>query len=191
MPFSHAFLLQLGLCLARCFRSDRLFTRNPQRWKYEIIEKKSLVSLIKCYILLKEYLKLVGIKWYAIWISWWIRNIFIFLILSVTVTILSRIVLRPTNNSPLFAEKAVLMSTDPLILLLLLLTYSVQVCSFIILFSQFFKKRNYIILIYIYTNKNLIKYIYRNLSLWCQSINVDIMGCDKYQFLQLFAIIGA
>ena len=97
---------------------------------------------------------MVGIKWYAIWVSWWIRNIFIFLILSATITILSKIVLHPNVTNPRLADKAVLVSTDPIIILMLLLTYSVQVCSFIILFSQFFKKRNKLLEIRNLTLKN-------------------------------------
>jgi hypothetical protein len=90
---------------------------------------------------LKEYLKLIGIKYYAMWFTWWIRSIFIYLIISFYVTIITRI-LFPANTSknPFIKDKSVFMNTNAFIFLLFLLAYSVQVATFTILVSQLFSK---------------------------------------------------
>nr|UOU03314.1 ATP-binding cassette subfamily A3-like 1 [Brachionus rubens] len=87
---------------------------------------------------MKEYLKLVGIKWYAIYISWWIRNIIICSILSIVITITCKVFLTPNSNNPLLAPRAVFTNTNSIIVLIVLLVYSVQVVSFTLLLSQFF-----------------------------------------------------
>ncbi|CAF0854082.1 unnamed protein product [Brachionus calyciflorus] len=87
---------------------------------------------------MKEYLKLVGVKWYAIYVSWWIRNIIIYSILSLIISIICKIYLSPNSNNPLLASRAIFTNTNFIIIFSILLVYSVQVVSFTLLLSQFF-----------------------------------------------------
>nr|APD26547.1 ATP-binding cassette transporter subfamily A member 3-like X1 protein [Brachionus koreanus] len=89
---------------------------------------------------MKEYLKLVGIKWYAIYASWFIRNISIYLILSIVISIICKIYLGPNSDNQLVTSRAIFTHTNFTIILIVLLVYSVQVVSFTLLLSQFFSK---------------------------------------------------
>nr|QUF59429.1 ATP-binding cassette transporter Abca3-like1 [Brachionus angularis] len=87
---------------------------------------------------MKEYLKLVGIRWYTIYISWWIRNVIIFFILSVVISIVCKIYLSPNSSNPLLLSRAVLTNTNFLVIFVFLLIYSIQSVSFTLLVSQLF-----------------------------------------------------
>jgi hypothetical protein len=90
---------------------------------------------------LKEYLKLIGIKYYAMWFTWWIRSIIVYMMISIYLTIISRIFF-PANTSknPFITEKSIFINTNAFIFLLFLSAYSIQVATFTILISQFFSK---------------------------------------------------
>ena len=89
-------------------------------------------------------MKLVGIKWYAIWFTLWLRSLVVFIPLSLVIASFSTIVLQPnSSNNFLFAEKALLKNTNFFLFLIFLLTYSLQVSTFILFISQFFSKSNY------------------------------------------------
>ena len=61
------------------------------------------------FILCKEYLKLLGIKWYMIWITWFIRIFSPYIVLSVLFTILTQIRLYNSKDSSI--NKATFMQT--------------------------------------------------------------------------------
>lgn len=95
---------------------------------------------------LKEYLKLIGIKYYAMWFTWWIRSIVVYLIISIYVTVITRILFAAnTSKNPFITEKSVFMNTNAFIFFLFLLTYSIQVATFTILISQLFSKSMFLL----------------------------------------------
>ena len=57
----------------------------------------------------KEYLKLIGIKWYMIWITWFIRIFIPYFVLSVLFTVLTQI--RLYNSKDSSTNKATFMQT--------------------------------------------------------------------------------
>ena len=77
------------------------------------------------------------------WFTWWLRSLVIFVPLSLMITIFTKITLSPNSaNTFMFADKAVLKHTDFFMFFAFLLTYSVQVSTFILFISQFFAKSN-------------------------------------------------
>ena len=84
---------------------------------------------------------MIGIRWYVIWFTWWIRSLVIFLLLSLVIASFVKIVLQPnSSNNFLFADKAILKNTDFFMFLAFLLCYSLQCSTFILFISQFFSK---------------------------------------------------
>jgi hypothetical protein len=92
---------------------------------------------------MKEYLKLVGIKWYIIWLSWFIRSILIYTILSLLFAIVgfAHMPIKQGQNSTIYQTKAIFTSTNFFVIFSTLFVYSIQVSSFIILVSQIFSRR--------------------------------------------------
>ena len=91
---------------------------------------------------MREYLKLMGIKWYALWISWWIRLIVNYSLLSLVITIVTKIsVSANTVASQLVSEKIILSKTNFFVIFLFLNAYSHQVSIFTLLLAQIFNKR--------------------------------------------------
>ena len=96
---------------------------------------------------MQEYLKLIGVKWHAIWIASLIRSMLIYTAISVLITVLTKIQMEA--NSKLNGQiqyKSVLAKTDFTIILGLLLVYSMQVSMFNLLVSQFFNSREFYLL---------------------------------------------
>ena len=88
----------------------------------------------------------MGIKWYTIWISWIFRSMVIFFVISVIISGLSIANFPPNRaNDTVFANKALFEVTDYGLILITLLTYSVQLSFFILLIAQFFNKREFLI----------------------------------------------
>ena len=70
--------------------------------------KKKINQIIIIY-LSKEYLKLLGVKWYMIWITWFIRIFSPYMVLSVLFTVLTQI--RLYNSKDTAINKATFMQT--------------------------------------------------------------------------------
>lgn len=94
---------------------------------------------------MKEYLKLVGVKWYIIWLSWFIRSISIYTILSLLFTVICFIPmpLKSGQNSSVYQAKAIFTNSNFFVIFSTLFVYSIQVSSFILLISQIFSKRKF------------------------------------------------
>ncbi len=75
------------------------------------------------------------------WVTWWIRSILIYFLISVYITVITRIVFpADTSKNPFVTQKSVFVNTDWFIFFIFLLTYSIQVATFTILIAQFFSK---------------------------------------------------
>jgi hypothetical protein len=93
----------------------------------------------------KEYLKLLGIKWYIIWITWFLRTLIPYLILSVLITIFTSISLNPRVASDANAtfpntKKAVFQTTQGFVVFSVMFVYSIQCAMFILMLGQMFAK---------------------------------------------------
>jgi hypothetical protein len=89
---------------------------------------------------MKEYLKLVGVKWYTIWLSWFLRIFLIYFLISLAFTIVGSIKFY-SDDKKRKLSRALFSNTDFLVILSTLIVYSIQSAAFIVLVSQFFKKR--------------------------------------------------
>ena len=85
---------------------------------------------------MKEYLKLVGIKWYSIWIAWIIRSFLPYLILTLLLSIISIVTFSGRESGT--PSKAVFGVTNYFIILSCYFVYSVQVTMFTLLMGQIF-----------------------------------------------------
>ena len=90
---------------------------------------------------MKEYLKMVGIKWYVIWITWLIRILIPYMILSLLISIIAIAKLPPrekTNSN--LTDKAIFLNTNFFVGFSTFFVYSIQTSLFIILLGQIFSK---------------------------------------------------
>jgi hypothetical protein len=91
---------------------------------------------------MKEYLKLVGIRWYIFPISMFIHSFCFYSIISALITIATKVKLPPANiNGSFYSYKALFENTDSMIVFSTLFVYSIQLPLFTILLAQFFSKR--------------------------------------------------
>lgn len=87
---------------------------------------------------MKEYLKIVGIKWYSIWIAWIIRSLIPYFFLSLILSFLSVIQLPPRESSSKLTYKAIFYSTQYMISLSVYMVYAFQTTLFTLLLGQIF-----------------------------------------------------
>nr|APD26552.1 ATP-binding cassette transporter subfamily A member 3-like X2 protein [Brachionus koreanus] len=88
---------------------------------------------------MKEYLKLVGIRSVAMWLTWIVRLIIPFLILSALFTLICSVRLNPRerdNNA--LTKKAVFLHTNPFVGFSVFFVYSFQVTMLTLLLGQIF-----------------------------------------------------
>ena len=95
---------------------------------------------------MKEYLKLLGISWYNLWITWFLRMLIPFLILSILIAGVSKIKMEPRDKSGDYEKKAVFAQTNFFVVFSILFVYSNQAAMFGLLLGQLFSKRNYLII---------------------------------------------
>ena len=90
---------------------------------------------------MKEYLKMVGIKWYAIWITWLIRILIPYMILSLLISLIAiaKLPSRVKTDTSL-VDKAIFLNTNFFIGFSTFFVYSIQTSLFIILLGQIFSK---------------------------------------------------
>ena len=109
---------------------------------------------------MKEYLKLVGIKWYTIWLTWFLRVFLMYFFLSLILAILGTISISTKefddNNKTL--KKGLFYTTDFWVIFATFIVYSIQSAAFIVLFSQLFTKRKSLALNF--QSEVLIKYFF-------------------------------
>jgi ATP-binding cassette, subfamily A (ABC1), member 3 len=90
---------------------------------------------------MKEYLRLVGVKWYSIWISWLIRILIIYVPLSLLIAGIGIIGFGSTVRNPvIMPTKKVFETTAFGVVVVSLLVYSLQVAMFTLLLGQIFSK---------------------------------------------------
>ena len=92
----------------------------------------------------KEYLRLVGIKWQAVWITWLMRSFIPYVILSLIITIFGVIQMNPrliSSSSVNYTKKAIFMNTNFFVVFCTFVVYSFQTAVFTLLMGQFFSKR--------------------------------------------------
>jgi hypothetical protein len=90
---------------------------------------------------MKEYLKLIGVRWQAIWIASWIRSMIFYFLLSLLIAVFTKITWAPNSNNFRLMDKQILMKTDFAVIFSLLFVYSIQVSIFNLLMAQFFNSR--------------------------------------------------
>ena len=92
---------------------------------------------------MKEYLKLIGVKWYTIWLSWFLRIFLVYFLLSFVLSIIGAIEFSSEDRDEFNKtfSRALFSKTDFSVILSTLIVYSIQSAAFVILVSQFFKKR--------------------------------------------------
>jgi hypothetical protein len=88
----------------------------------------------------KEYLKLVGVKWYVIWITWLIRILIPYIILSVLMTAATSVQMGPRINNGNNTTKALFKYTSPIVVFSIFFVYSVQTAVFTLLLGQIFSR---------------------------------------------------
>ncbi len=95
---------------------------------------------------MKEYLKLMGIKWYSIWIAWIIRMFIPYLILTFLLSIVSILPLpaRSSSSSSISytPNKSIFLTTPYYVGLFTYLVYAIQVTMFGLLMGQIFSNCN-------------------------------------------------
>ncbi|RNA24891.1 ATP-binding cassette sub-family A member 3-like, partial [Brachionus plicatilis] len=90
---------------------------------------------------MKEYLKLVGIKNIAMWLTWIVRLIIPFLILSALFTLVSSVRVNPREkDNDALTKKAVFFYTNPFVGFSVFFVYSFQVTMLTLLLGQIFSK---------------------------------------------------
>ncbi len=115
--------------------------RKRQKCGYAFKRKKILKLKFKIFNF-KEYLRLVGIKSQAFWITWWLRLIANFILISILITIVTKISLSANSVAyRLLPEKIILEQTSSYLVFLFLCAYSTQVSTFVLLLAQLFNKR--------------------------------------------------
>ena len=97
-----------------------------------IIEEKSSKT--------REYLKLIGVKPSVIWLGWIIRSLSIYSILSIIIFISSTYRIKTNLPFQYVGDKALFLHTEPVLILLICLIYSLQVASLALMIGQIFSK---------------------------------------------------
>lgn len=97
----------------------------------------NILSSVKFGNWFKEYLKLIGVKPEVIWICWMARSFIVYLLLSAIITIASTWQLK---SKSLGLPKALFLYTDPIIIFITCIVYSIQVTSLSLLFGQAFSR---------------------------------------------------
>jgi len=97
----------------------------------------------------KEYLKIVGVKSWVYWLSFTVRSLIIYTILSILVTVIGVIEMSPRlSSNELYFKKSLFTYTSFYIIFLTCFFYSVQVTLITLLIAQFFNKRKKINVFY-------------------------------------------
>ena len=95
---------------------------------------------------MKEYLKLVGIKWYAIWITWFLRSFFMYLVISLLLSLICKAKLKTrttdanSTNYTSYIDKTIFSTTDWFVGFSLFFVYSIQTSMFTLLLGQIFSQ---------------------------------------------------
>ena len=88
-------------------------------------------------------MRLVGLRWSAVWVSWWLRLIIVYAVTSLYIAFVCKLTLAPNMAAPnpFVLDKALLQHTHLLTMFALLLVYSAHVATFTIFLAQLFNKR--------------------------------------------------
>ncbi len=86
---------------------------------------------------IKEAMRLMGMKSWIYWLSWYIKTLVI-LIPAIIIMVISYKIKLPIKNG--LASASIINKTDPFLLALFLFMYSSSLVSFILMCSAFFKK---------------------------------------------------
>ena len=89
---------------------------------------------------MKEYLKLVGIKWYTIWITWFLRSFLLYTVITLILSGILKAKLKPRLSGNEYGEKAFLMTTEWFVGFSLFFIYSIQTSMFTLLLGQIFSQ---------------------------------------------------
>ena len=96
---------------------------------------------------------MVGIKWYVIWITWLIRILMPYMILSLIISLIAIINMQPRiKDNPSLTTKAIFKSTNFMVGFSVLFIYSIQTAFLILLFGQIFSKSIFIFWLFFYFN---------------------------------------
>ena len=88
-------------------------------------------------------MKLVGVKWYSMWITWLIRIMIPYFILSFIWTVVVSVVMEPRIKYGINTKKALFKYTDFFTGFSIFFVYSVQTAMFCLLLGQIFSKSKY------------------------------------------------
>jgi hypothetical protein len=89
---------------------------------------------------MKEYLKLVGIKWYTIWITWFLRSFLLYIVITLILSGILKAKLKPRLSGNEYGDKSFLMNTDWFVGFSLFFIYSIQTSMFTLLLGQIFSQ---------------------------------------------------
>lgn len=92
---------------------------------------------------MKEYLKLLGVRWYNLWLTWFLRILIPFFILTLIISAVTKFKLSPRDKDGGYEKKSVLDTTDFFVVFSILFVYSVQSAMFGLLLGQLFSKRTH------------------------------------------------
>ena len=99
---------------------------------------------------------MVGIKWYVIWITWLIRILMPYMILSLIISLIAIINMQPRiKDNPSLTTKAIFKSTNFMVGFSVLFIYSIQTAFLILLFGQIFSKSIFIFWLFFFFYFNI------------------------------------
>ena len=94
-------------------------------------------------ILIKPLIRILGIKWYAIWITWFLRSFLIYVVITIILSLIMGASIKPRlsdSGSIRYSNKAILYTTNGFVGFSLFFIYSIQVSIFTLLLGQIFSK---------------------------------------------------
>lgn len=107
---------------------------------------------------MKEYLKLLGVKWYNLWLTWFLRIFIPFLLLTLIIAAVSKFKLSPRDKDGGYEKKAVFDVTDFFVVFSILFVYSLQSSMFGLLLGQLFSKRTFSFYLKLLHRWNILKF---------------------------------
>jgi len=115
---------------------------------------------------MKEYLGIMGIRWYISAFAWFLRSMAVYLVMSAMAAMYGSILLQRRMDKPYFQSKALFAHTHWSVIFFVCVVYSLQTSLFALFISQIFSKCKLI------SNRSLIKILNQlnlGFSLFCLS----------------------
>ena len=132
-------IIQIAYLFTLIVTLGNIIVEKQSKMKVNFLFQKRKLNFI--YFFCQEYLKLVGIRSIAMWITWIIRSIIPYLILSILFTIVCSVKFNPrVKDDASLTQKAVFYHTQFFVGFSVLIVYSFQVAFFTLMLGQIFSK---------------------------------------------------